>query len=76
MNNPFAWQAQPMECDWSGIRRSASNSTASTATVARKRKTGEDPGAVLGMSVKGDSLIDAFSQQKHHGGAWSKAKAS
>lgn len=70
--SPFAWRGTPLQADWSGIVRSATNSTSSTATVARKRKAGEDPGAIEGLSDKGNNLIDVFAQ-KNHGGAYSRA---
>lgn len=70
---PFHWKGTPLQADWSGIVRSSNNSAASTATVARKRKAGEDPGAIEGLSDKGDKLISVYAQ-KRHGGAYSKVK--
>lgn len=72
VQSPFHWKGTPLQADWSGIVRSSNNSAASTATVARKRKAGEDPGAIEGLSDKGDKLISVFAQ-KRHGGAYSRA---
>lgn len=71
----FDWRTKPSEIDLSSLNRSTVNRMSSTATVERKRRKGQDPGAIKGLSSAGDALIDIY-QQHRHGGAYLRAKKS
>lgn len=70
--NPFDWKNYDRQLDWSEFGRSQKHQENSSAVVAKKRMQGIDPGAIKGISDKGDSLVDDYQQQRLKG---SRARA-